>query len=278
MNTLIKYTNAVERRICGLRCQIRQRRSPNPIAAMGQPHVSLFFDYEGKWSRPDQEINSAKGIAHVLDKIEQTGIKATFNCVGRLADDQGDMLRQISQSGHEIASHTVRHTVVKGWSTMQMKDDIIEFKKLLNPASNHIAGFRPPQSKWRFKTLQALLDEGILWDAADDPAPFPYIIAKKGDRRLWRMPTRIDDWNLEKDDMKPSAMLTAWQSAVTSAIINRRYVAVGFHPWILGKSASRLAAFSDFIDSLFDLNDIAIQPFGEIARLCEAGVAHKKTA
>ncbi|MFP4573789.1 MAG: polysaccharide deacetylase family protein, partial [Desulfobacterales bacterium] len=278
LKTLDRYWNGFKRRARQNHCRWKYLRSPKAPALMNMMHLTVFFDYEGKYSRPDQEKNSAKGLEYILDTLERAGITATFNCVGRLIDDQRDTLEQIKRSGHEIASHTVAHTPVGNWTQRRMADDIEEFQRLLQPIANPVAGFRPPQSKWRFQTLKGLLKSGIIWDAADDPAPFPYVILQKGGRRLWRMPTGIDDWNFEKNNTAPAVMLDSWCATVRSAIQKRKYVAVGFHPWVLGKDNARLAAFSGFVDWLSKLDNVVIAPFGEIARRCESEVMGQKSS
>lgn len=266
------YSNAIIRRMQRWRCRYAYQLSSKPILYMNKTYISLFFDYEGKWSRPDQEHNSRKGIEYILWKLDQVGIKATFNCVGHLVNDRQDMLQKINQSGHEIASHTVGHTLVNNWSKELVSDDIHEFRTLLSPITKNIIGFRAPQAKWNFETLHALLDNGIFWDAADDPAPYPYIILQKENRRLWRMPARIDDWNFEKNNADSDVMLQAWRASVLFSVRHRHYFAVGFHPWVLGKDESRLLAFSKFIDFLVEVPDIIITQFGDIVRICEGQI------
>lgn len=276
MSLLNKYSNALIRRMQGWRCNYIYRLSPKPILNINKTYVSLFFDYEGKWSRPDEENNSRKGIEYILWQLDSVDIKATFNCVGRLVEDRLDMLQKIDQSGHEIASHTVEHTLVDGWSGEKMAADINKFRKLMSPISKNVIGFRAPQSKWSFKALKALMDAGILWDAANDQAAYPYIILQKENKRLWRMPVKLDDWNFEKHNSNPDKMFEGWCAAVVSAIKDKHYVAVGFHPWVLGKDDARLDAFSKFVNFLTGMENVAIRPFGDIASICEIRIESRK--
>jgi hypothetical protein len=87
------------------------------------------------------------------------------------------------------------------------------------------------------------------------------------------MPVFCDDWMFEEKDFKPKEMLSIWEKTVFSAMQNRRYVAIGFHPWVLGKDEARLEAFAELVDVLGRLKGVVIIPFGDVARYCESRVS-----
>jgi len=279
MSNAHRYWRGVKRRLQARRCQRAFQRSAKPLACIDKTYVTLFFDYEGKWSHinfdSNQDKHSRKGMACILEILGQAKFQATFNCVGKLIEDHYhyDILEQIAQAGHEIASHTSSHTLVDRWPAARVVEDMAQYRSLLQPIVPKVIGFRAPQSRWRACTLQGLLQSRVLWNAESDVSPFPYVIAQLGEQRLWRMPVTIDDWALEGHGIHPSVMREAWCNAVKSAAEQIRYVSIGFHPWVLGKDSLRLDVFSQFIDFLSGCEDTEIATFEEIARICETKIA-----
>jgi peptidoglycan/xylan/chitin deacetylase (PgdA/CDA1 family) len=234
--------------------------------------VTIFFDYEGKWARADQGENCRRGVNCILDILEAENIRGTFNIVGELLKDETSVVERIQSNNHEIASHTLRHTVVDNFSASQMAEDITKFKKLSIIRNIRLRGFRGPRSRWTPKTLRGLLNTNILWTADNDNASYPYIILKNAKRRLWRMPVHVDDWLFESEDIKPRKMLAIWTEQLITAQENNHFTAIGFHPWILAKQPERMEVFREFIAMLGKLDNIKVIPFGDVADLCEGRV------
>jgi peptidoglycan/xylan/chitin deacetylase (PgdA/CDA1 family) len=232
----------------------------------------LFFDYEGKWAQKGQEENSRKGVERILNILEHGNLRATFNVVANLAIDNMSILRNIVAAGHEIASHTVGHTVVERFSVDQISSDLQKFRYLLSGVALELIGFRSPQSRWNSTTLKGLLRAGILWNAEDDLLPYPYIIAQSGNHRLWRMPVTCDDWKFEALRLSSDEMMGVWRRAILNAIKRGYYIAIGFHPWVLGQDETRLDALAELVEFLRCQNNITVAPFGDVARLCESEV------
>lgn len=82
----------------------------------------------------------------VLELLQQYKAKATFFCVGKRAIAYPTILKQISDEGHLIGSHTFNHA--HGWKLnfKQYSDEVNKGNKVLNSKL-----FRPPYGKitWR---------------------------------------------------------------------------------------------------------------------------------
>jgi len=241
------------------------------------PCVTIFFDYEGKWASPEAEASSRIGVLQVLDYLHEEGIRATFNVVGGLLVSEETIIRRIINAGHEIASHTCWHEVVSSSSQCEMHDDIEGYRRLLAPYGVSLNGFRAPESRWSPPVIAALEEAGLRWDAEDDFAPTPYIIRRsQSGGHLWRMPVVTDDWKIEGMQVPPAQMLVCWEEAVHGLLLQQRYGAIGFHPWILGKDPERMLAFRAFLRFLRQQKKLSILPFGEVARVCESRLAPKE--
>ena len=166
MINIDRYRQGLKRRFQRWQCYCAFRQSPKPLEYGDKTYVTLFFDYEGKSSHVycdlEQDGYSRKGMVHILNRLDQAGFQATFNCVGKLIEEHRDLFIRIAQSGHEIASHTIGHTLVDRWSVAQVVEDMEQFRNLLAPIATMVLGFRAPQSRWSSSTIQGLLKSNVL--------------------------------------------------------------------------------------------------------------------
>jgi len=88
--------------ICGLVPRSRWL-GPNltrlPAAAVARREVALTID-----DGPDPEVTPA-----VLDLLERHGARATFFCIGVLAERHPELCREIVRRGHSIENHSQHH-------------------------------------------------------------------------------------------------------------------------------------------------------------------------
>jgi peptidoglycan/xylan/chitin deacetylase (PgdA/CDA1 family) len=56
------------------------------------------------------EVRIYKGVERILSELERRNQKATFFCLGWLADKHPDVIRSIHKQGHHIGCHTYRAT------------------------------------------------------------------------------------------------------------------------------------------------------------------------
>lgn len=268
---LSKVTNVILRGAQRLECGWNYLNSPRPLGPNAGKLATIFFDYEGRWASPGVEQASRSGCAHILDVLAKHGVSATFNCVGRMIEDAPDLMRRISDDGHDIASHTLEHTVVQGWSATAIQRDIEQTRAVLAPVSTTIIGFRAPQSRWSRGVLLGLAKAGVRWDAENDHAAEPYVIRKVRSCRLWRIPIRTDDWDFQKQGLSGQDMLDRWKAAEAAA--QGQYFAIGFHPWVLAQSGDRLLAFDDMVAYLASVR--TLKTFAQIHDLCESQLSDK---
>lgn len=269
MSLFRRLSDALRRRGQLIHGRWHMALSPRPLGADAGSYGTVYFDYEGRWAMPGQDKASRRGAEHVLASLARAGVKASFNCVGRMIDDAPDLMRRIATEGHEIASHTLEHSVVQRWSARQMQEDMLAVRALLAPVSDRIIGFRATQSRWSLPVLAGLRAAGVLWNAENDLAPEPYLLGQATTGRLWRMPIRIDDWDFQRQRLDGAAMLARWKAAEARA--QGQYFAIGFHPWVLAQSEDRLAAFDAILTYLAARR--RLMSFGQMRELCEARLA-----
>ncbi|MDC1028570.1 polysaccharide deacetylase family protein [Schleiferiaceae bacterium] len=119
-----------------------------------------------------------KIIFPLLDLLELREIRATFLCVGWIAEFYPEIIFEIHRRGHEIGSHTFHHRLI---SEMKPEDFRTDLKKSCDSLSQ-ITGekttvFRAPafslteDTKW---AIDILIEEGIETDLSIFPAKRDY--------------------------------------------------------------------------------------------------------
>lgn len=63
------------------------------------------FEYGLSLSWEEQIRISSEGCRKILNCLSRHEVKATFFCTARFAENAPELIREIGESGHEIASH-----------------------------------------------------------------------------------------------------------------------------------------------------------------------------
>ncbi len=140
----------------------------------------------------------------ILDLLDRFGVKATFFCLGWVAQRHPGLIKKIAAQGHEVASHGFSHRPLFRLTPKEFRKEIRESKKILEDLSGQeIQGFRAPTYSITRKTLwglEILAEEGYRYDSSIFPihhdlygfpeAPrFPFKVRLKGkDLRLIEFP------------------------------------------------------------------------------------------
>jgi polysaccharide deacetylase family protein (PEP-CTERM system associated) len=113
----------------------------------------------------------------VLDFLDARGVRGTFFVVGEIAQQQPDLVREVSTRGHEIGLHGWRHVPLTELDPTQTRDDIVRGKALLEGLTGGaVIGFRAPmfslvpQSRW---AVDVVADAGFTYSSSVLPARSP---------------------------------------------------------------------------------------------------------
>ncbi len=120
-------------------------------------NVSLMFNvYE-----------NTKIVNSIIDVLEQKGVKATFFVGGCWADDNGETLNRIINSGNEIANHGYFHKDHKKLSYDENLKEISNTDSVVKALCGaQMTLFAPPSGSFSPNTLKASYDLGykvIMW-------------------------------------------------------------------------------------------------------------------
>lgn len=105
------------------------------VSAM-EPYVS-----RSDWHRIPCRVE--RNTDRILDLFARVGIRGTFFSLGWVAEKYPELIRRISEAGHEVASHGMQHTRVTQQKPEDFREDIRRSKQLLEDTVGcEVAGYR----------------------------------------------------------------------------------------------------------------------------------------
>ncbi len=105
--------------------------------------VSAFEHLVSRDSWQNRECRIPRNVDRILQLYADAGVKGTFFTLGWVARHYPEVIRRIVESGHEIASHGMRHVRVWAQSPEEFRRDILEAKKRLEDAGGAaVRGYR----------------------------------------------------------------------------------------------------------------------------------------
>jgi polysaccharide deacetylase family protein (PEP-CTERM system associated) len=136
------------------------------------------------WQRYESRIeNNTYHLLEILDSVQTSFVderslaynspKATFFCLGWVAEQFPHLIKEIHSRGHEIASHGYNHRMLTFMSQEEFREDIRKTKAILEDLiGEKILGYRAPSYSINRRTLWALeilAEEGYLYDSSIFP-------------------------------------------------------------------------------------------------------------
>tara|TARA_B110000090_G_scaffold59320_1_gene67804 strand:+ start:4224 stop:5072 length:849 start_codon:yes stop_codon:yes gene_type:complete len=125
-----------------------------------------------EWSKFDSRIRI--GMDLIYDVLEKTETSATFFVVGWMAEKYPEIIREISDCGFEIGSHTHLHQLAYDQDRKTFYNDVEKSIKTLEDCTGKkVTSFRAPgfsitkNNKWAFEVLHEL---GVTKDSSVFPA------------------------------------------------------------------------------------------------------------
>ena len=135
--------------------------------------VAVTIDVETDWGGrlrvgPGNCQGIEEGIPYLLHLLDELKIKATFFISGEVVTEYADIIHNIVEHGHEIASHGFKHNV--NYSTMSKKEILEQISKSKKILEEEIGvtpiGFRAPQCRISDYLFDVLSDLGFKYDSS----------------------------------------------------------------------------------------------------------------
>jgi polysaccharide deacetylase family protein (PEP-CTERM system associated) len=136
-------------------------------------HLSPFKGLIARdhWRRFERRVEI--GTRRTLDLLDEHGLRATFFVLGWVADVAPELVREVAERGHEIASKGYYHRGFAEMSPEVFRDDLVQAREALERASGRaIRGYRVaerwlgPGDLWALDALAAM---GYQYDSSLKP-------------------------------------------------------------------------------------------------------------
>lgn len=146
-----------------------------------------------------------KGVQIILDILEEYNNKATFFILGWIAKKYPNLVKEIHNRGHEVASHGFYHKELYLMNDIEIINDIKDSKMLLEDIiGEKIVGYRSPGfsfSKNYFNLLESLMELDFIYDSSVFPKkretggdksfkPSPFIYFKE-EGKIYEFPISV---------------------------------------------------------------------------------------
>ena len=124
------------------------------------------------WSKFESRIDA--NVDRILDILEMTNTKATFFCLGWIAEKYPYLVKKLSDSGYHIACHSHKHQLAYEQTRQEFKEDLLIAKSTIeNVIGKKVDTYRIPGFsliKNNLWALEVLVENGFEVDCSIFPA------------------------------------------------------------------------------------------------------------
>lgn len=121
-----------------------------PQSAIAKRQIALTFD-----DGPDPIVTP-----QILDILEKHQAKATFFCIGRLAEQHPEVIRHIVAQGHQVENHSYSHTPTFAFNGSKgLSTEILRAQKVLEQLTGKRPRFFRPMAGIRNPLLDHVLSK-----------------------------------------------------------------------------------------------------------------------
>jgi polysaccharide deacetylase family protein (PEP-CTERM system associated) len=158
-----------------------------------------------EWPQFESRVNNNTGT--LLKILDRYNVKATFFIVGWIAEKHPELVREISEKGHEIGCHSYRHQRIQTLTREAFKEDTNRAKGILEDISGKkVSGYRAPTYSITRDTIWALdilAELGFEYDSSI----FPIYHDNYGIPDAPRFPYKIDGLGLTEYPLSTALIL-----------------------------------------------------------------------
>jgi len=200
----------------------------------------------------------------LLDLLDRHTVKGTFFILGWVASRHPELIREIANRGHEIASHGMSHTLVYSQSREVFRSETRDSKALLEDiCQQKVIGYRAATYSITRKSLWALdilCEEGFQYDSSifpmrhdrygiPDANPLPGLVKTPEGRQIVEFPISVFQYKKLKLPVAGGGYFRLFPYPMTKwglARINRAGNEFVFylHPWEVDPDQPRIAQAS----------------------------------
>jgi polysaccharide deacetylase family protein (PEP-CTERM system associated) len=135
-----------------------------------------FISEDFNWDK--YEVRIYEGVERILVELERRQQKATFFCLGWIAEKHPEVIQNIHNQGHHIGCHSYQHELSFRLNAESFRNDTEKAKKLIEDViGEEVDAFRAPgfsiteNNQW---ALEILTELGFKYDSSIFPAAHDY--------------------------------------------------------------------------------------------------------
>ena len=211
------------------------------------------------WYRFETRVE--RNTQKTLELLDEYGLKATFFALGWVADQLPEVIRQVAERGHEVASKGYYHRSIREMTPSEFRDDLQRSREAIERASERkVYGYRTARGWFRPEDLWALdilSEEGFAYDSSICPQFRTYAHEPwrrfahrhhRGDTLIWELPlpsVSLGGWCLPIAGGNYHRQIPNWMMKRWVARWDRAYEApfvMYFHVWELDPHQPRINA------------------------------------
>jgi len=156
-----------------MRSREHTQRNPRHVLSFDvEEHfqVAAFWSVARRreWHQLTSRVDS--NTRKIADLLSEHSTKATFFILGWVAERHQNLVKDLAQQGHEIASHGYGHELVHTQTASQFRADVRRSKQILEDLiGKQVLGYRAPsfsitaQTEW---AISVLIEEGYRYDSS----------------------------------------------------------------------------------------------------------------
>ena len=241
--------------------------------------LCVSIDVDGRYGEanartPDafwinQTAYDPTGTVRLLDLLADVGVVGTFCWVGRVAEEQPDLVRRVVAEGHEIALHSWDHRAYNALSRDEQRADVARTREALA----EIAGVTPTGHKspgWRYdeQTFPLLQELGLRWVMDEPGGDLPYLMQPDPAREpLVQLPPSwlYDDYPFFVDRLlTPGQTFEFWREDFEVLRAEGKLMCLTLHPFVSGRPGPSRAV-ARLLDVAIEEGDVWIARADQIA-------------
>jgi len=123
-----------------------------------EPRVAISFD--ATWGADNTET--------LLDILDKRGIKTTFFLCGHWVEDYPQLVKEISDRGHELGNHTATHPHLNSLTEAEIRAELKQLEQMIAETGAEVSKlFRPPFGEYNNKVIKvadSLGYKSIQWN------------------------------------------------------------------------------------------------------------------
>jgi len=158
---LLDLLDSQQSAISGQRSVSSNSTSPDNVSDSFRQRRIALSQFHQETEKKEKSIKSRKSC------LRKSSPKATFFVLGWIAERLPNLVREILNRGHEVASHGYNHNLCNQQSPDSLKKDLIDSKKLLEDIIGApVFGYRAPSFAINNDILKIIEDCGYLYDSS----------------------------------------------------------------------------------------------------------------